>query len=57
MKIFIDKSKCNNCKMCINICPVNAIEELNKIVDIDQTRCITCRSCLGVCRLGAIKIR
>ncbi|QEK11713.1 4Fe-4S dicluster domain-containing protein [Crassaminicella thermophila] len=55
MIIKVDQSKCSGCKKCIEICPVNAIEE--DIVSIDMSRCIKCRSCAVSCPSKAIVIK
>ncbi|BEP29585.1 4Fe-4S binding protein [Helicovermis profundi] len=56
MKFVIDNTKCANCDLCIDSCPVFAIERRTNII-IDETRCIGCRMCVLVCKSNAIKIR
>ncbi|QZY53823.1 4Fe-4S binding protein [Crassaminicella profunda] len=56
MIIRIDQSKCSGCRMCIEICPVGAIEEGDKIM-VDMSRCIKCRSCVVACPSKAIIIK
>jgi Ni,Fe-hydrogenase III small subunit/Fe-S-cluster-containing hydrogenase component 2 len=41
-----DRSKCNNCGKCKEICPTGAIGRYN---GIDMGRCIFCASCADVC--------
>ena len=52
--IKIDKAKCNGCKNCIEICPVEAISLNYGVAFIDSTRCINCRMCLVSCKEKAI---
>ena len=52
-EILIDK--CKGCRLCIKVCPVNAISgELKKTHIIDEKLCIKCGSCAQVCRFSAI---
>ena len=45
--------KCNECKKCVDGCPVGAISYNNKII-IDENKCIRCNSCIKNCPVGAI---
>lgn len=56
LKIKIDKSKCTICGICVNSCPVGAIE-MTYEVQVDATRCTGCRMCLVSCPNKAITIR
>ncbi|MBN2829018.1 MAG: 4Fe-4S binding protein [Candidatus Cloacimonetes bacterium] len=50
-----DKSTCNGCGSCIDVCPNDAIEfDSNGKAVIDQTKCIQCARCVPVCPQGAI---
>jgi len=51
----IDKSSCNACGNCIQICPADAIEfnAEGKAV-IDQTKCTSCGKCITICPKDAI---
>lgn len=49
-------SKCDGCKACVAVCPVNAIPEGNPR-DTDQEKCITCTACIYACPRGARKFR
>ena len=47
--------KCKGCRLCVKVCPVNAISgELKKIHIIDDKICIKCGACTQVCRFNAI---
>jgi len=51
----IDKTSCNSCGKCIDICPSDAIEftESGKAV-IDLTECTQCGKCVTICPQNAI---
>lgn len=57
-KLFADMSKCNDCKICVTTCPVNAIhiEERNntRSLTIDYTKCFYCSMCGDICPTGAL---
>lgn len=42
----VDKSKCDNCKKCTEVCPTGAI---NDRMDISLGRCIFCGACAEAC--------
>jgi ferredoxin len=50
----IKKSDCTGCKMCGDICPVNAISFENQKAKIDPEKCIECGKCMKVCPYNAI---
>lgn len=44
--LYLDKSNCIKCKLCIKACPVGAISE---DFIIDNTKCTRCNACKEVC--------
>ena len=50
-KIQYDKDKCIGCKLCIKVCPSEAIEfvEENKKIKIYLSRCTFCSQCNDIC--------
>ncbi|WP_194191264.1 4Fe-4S binding protein [Clostridium chrysemydis] len=47
---YFNEGKCNNCRVCINLCPVSAISEDR---EIDKSLCINCMRCVKVCKSNA----
>lgn len=54
--MLIDKSKCVNCGLCMEYCPVGAIKKVDGVVNIDFDECVECGVCerSKVCRKEAI---
>ncbi len=49
---------CVRCNLCVDVCPVNAIDEANifKIAKIRQDDCVKCEICVQSCPISCIKI-
>ena len=54
-RISIEKSACNNCKLCERSCKAEAIDAAN--MKVDTSRCVTCFNCTSSCTRSAIKYR
>jgi len=50
----VDNKKCNRCGICVNICPVGAIDK--KELKIDDEICLRCFACVKKCTKEARKI-
>jgi ferredoxin/flavodoxin len=50
----IDKETCIKCGICMDKCPVGAID-LEK-QDIDESRCVACLGCINNCPVNAVKM-
>jgi dissimilatory sulfite reductase (desulfoviridin) alpha/beta subunit len=48
-----DKSLCNDCGLCLSICPVNAIGKKDDEYVLDETKCINCSICTSSCPSGS----
>jgi len=57
-KIVYDKEKCIGCKLCIKVCPTNAIEfkEKEKKIKIYLSRCCFCSQCNDVCPVKCLSM-
>ena len=55
-KIQYDKEKCTGCKLCIRVCPSDAIEfkEKEKKIKIYLARCTFCSQCNDVCPMNCL---
>lgn len=50
----INNKKCNRCGICINVCPVGAIDK--KELKIDDNVCLRCFACVKKCPKESRKI-
>ncbi|MFW9779759.1 MAG: 4Fe-4S binding protein [Candidatus Heimdallarchaeota archaeon] len=52
----VNEELCSNCKMCISVCPFDAITEdtEKKVAVITATKCQGCGLCVSICPSGAI---
>jgi Ni,Fe-hydrogenase III small subunit/Pyruvate/2-oxoacid:ferredoxin oxidoreductase delta subunit len=54
-KPVIDSSKCNDdCHLCIDICPVEALKKKKNELSLDMGRCLFCGDCADICPSAAI---
>jgi len=51
----VDKSKCLYCGGCVGICPVQALELKEIVLEIDGGKCTKCGLCIKFCPVGAIR--
>jgi len=52
-----DAALCVQCGICVDICPVNAIELRGDAVNTDARSCIFCCACVKNCPEGALSVR
>jgi len=56
--VELDETKCNGCRMCINVCPHPVFEASQRIVHIRRPdACIECGACVLNCAEGALSVR
>jgi anaerobic sulfite reductase subunit C len=48
-----DREACISCRLCVTICPVNAIEEKDSAFVLDEKKCIYCGLCIKNCSASA----
>lgn len=54
----LDPSKCNGCRMCIEVCPHEVFEiEDKRAVIVDRDACMECGACSLNCEPGAITVQ
>jgi uncharacterized protein (DUF362 family) len=51
----INKKKCTKCLVCVNSCPVKAIDV--KTFKINKNQCIMCFCCRELCKYGAVDLK
>jgi len=59
LKLFpeIDISKCNQCGVCVLVCPTNTLQMVSQFPEINiHNACNTCFACENSCPTGAISI-
>jgi polyferredoxin len=54
-KLKIDKSSCEGCGVCSNVCKAECIDKTGKIIDF--SRCVACYNCLVVCPSDSINYK
>ena len=57
-KIQYDKDKCIGCKLCLKVCPSEAIEfkEKDKKIKIYLSRCTFCSQCNDICPVKCLSM-
>lgn len=53
---YIINDNCIGCKSCLNVCPQNCIDIIDKKMMIRQENCLHCGACFEKCPTGAIEI-
>ena len=57
LKVSLDKSACNGCFVCVDICPMEVfVREEGKATIAKEKDCIGCKACEIQCPKGCIKI-
>ena len=54
---YIIPEKCTKCGICIEVCPVNAVDESDEGVTINPISCIGCGVCVPKCPTEAIDLK
>jgi pyruvate formate lyase activating enzyme len=56
-ELGIIRSRCNNCKKCLDVCPEGAISfDDNHVIRFNRNRCTVCGECVTVCSTDALTI-
>jgi dihydroorotate dehydrogenase (fumarate) len=54
--VIINNEMCNDCKLCIKLCPYQAIASRNNKLYINESDCHLCGYCISVCPKEAISL-
>jgi coenzyme F420-reducing hydrogenase delta subunit/ferredoxin len=52
----INPNKCNNCGICVDLCPYNAFERMNERILINSLACTGCGACVPECPQKALDL-
>ena len=52
--VHIQKDLCKGCTACARICPMGAIEIVERKAVVNEEACIGCGNCVEECPMGAI---
>jgi pyruvate formate lyase activating enzyme len=55
-EMIVRSSRCSQCYLCLEVCPLGAISKNSGPVAIDRTKCDLCGKCLDVCTYDALEI-
>ena len=53
--VVVEHEVCCYCGGCVGVCPVNAIELVERILKIDGDKCVSCGNCVKFCPVGALE--
>lgn len=56
-EIAVEQGQCDFCGTCAAVCPANAIEIKESMIQIDRMRCTLCGWCTDICPLGVLEVR
>ena len=51
---YVISDECTSCGSCVDVCPVEAISEVDEKYEIDATLCTDCGTCMDECPVEAI---
>lgn len=52
----VDEGSCNGCEVCVDMCPMEAVEMAGGVARIKDERCIGCGVCAYHCSSGAVTL-
>jgi len=55
-RVVIDQEICNNCNLCIKLCPYQVISSNGNEICINNSNCHLCGYCVSICPKGAISL-
>jgi len=52
--VVVDRQECTGCGICVDVCPVEAIAQVDGAAQIDTDKCTECLTCVDECPVEAI---
>lgn len=52
----VDEELCYGCGACIALCPINALDLVNRLAIVNQEDCTLCNHCIPSCPVFALSI-
>lgn len=56
-KAVVDTGVCTGCGVCVDACPVQAIELEGAVAKVDPEKCTGCTVCVDTCPVQAISMQ
>ena len=56
MSAVVEQNTCTGCQICVDTCPVEAIEMEDDKAKVDASACTDCGACVGECPVEAISM-
>jgi len=56
-KALVDSNLCSGCGICVDSCPVSAIEMMDSVAKVDPEKCTGCGICVDACPVQAISLK
>lgn len=52
----VDEQNCNGCELCVDRCPMDAIEMKDAVVELSKEQCVGCGLCVSACHMDALRM-
>jgi ferredoxin len=56
MTVKINRKKCIYCGGCVSVCPKDALNLKETMIEVDDKKCIDCKICIKFCPVEAINL-
>lgn len=57
MAVIVDKNKCISCGGCVSVCPIMALELVDKFPSCNHNKCTNCNICVKFCPAAALALK
>ena len=52
--VVVDTQECTGCGICVDVCPVEAISQVDGVAHVNADECTECLTCVDECPVEAI---